>query len=120
MKRKLLLMIGLSLITFSANELSVLAQTQQPTNTNIIIATVADPVIVKTKNANGYVNLRKQPNIKSRIVVSVPNGTRLLICTQCDSEQIVKDKQGRTWYKVFWDSRQLDGWIDGAYLRKIN
>jgi Bacterial SH3 domain len=113
---KALFILGLSLMTLAANQLSVLAQTQQTTNTNIYIATVDAPVIVKTKDANGYVNLREQPNTKSRIVAPVPNGTRLAICTQCESEQIVKDKQGRTWYKVFWDSRRVSGWIDGAYL----
>jgi hypothetical protein len=80
------------------------------------IATVGAPIVVKTKYANGYVNLREKPDTKSRIIAPVPNGTILAICTQCESTQIFKDKHGNTWYRVFWESRKLSGWIEGVYL----
>jgi hypothetical protein len=107
-----LFMLGLSLMTFGTNELSVLAQNQQLTNTSIIIASI--PGVVIDIGGKGYQNFYDNNGSRVRTNLEFPEHDQLsgsAIMGKQDVEKIGNNQ----WFSVI--SLQ-DGFVRLAILQK--
>ena len=101
---KLLILLNIFLITVFTSHTSFIP---------LAIASVDRPVKVHSRNPHKKVLLRSGAGNEYDVINSIPNGTILSICTQCEESQDRKDRQGNIWYFVFWDTngKTLTGWV---------
>jgi len=80
-------------------------------------STEPDFVEVRTPVSNGSVNLRSGPGTNYPILDTLPNKARVLYCSQCVQEEMIKkDSTGCDWYRVYLEGKKMEGFIRGDFL----
>jgi hypothetical protein len=64
-----------------------------------------------------YVRVRSGPTLEHRILDKVNSGTEVTVLARGDKPQKIGDSTCY-WYQVKLDSRELSGWVYGAFLEK--
>ena len=80
-------------------------------------ATLEDLIDVRTPVSNGSVNLRSGPGTNYQILDTLPNNAKVLFCSQCVQEEVVKkDSSGCEWYSVYLKEKKMVGFIRSDFL----
>ncbi|MGE8844193.1 SH3 domain-containing protein [Leptospira terpstrae] len=63
--------------------------------------------------ANDYLSLREEPNLSSKVILTLPRGTLVKSLDEVDKQITISEKNGK-WTKV--EVFEITGWVFGGFL----